>query len=126
MNILGIETATRTGGVAIVSEEGVIAEYTLNIEVAHAERLMSTVERVLKDTGLTLSAIDGFGVSIGPGSFTGLRIGLHVETLIAHQERPFGSLELFGHLLDHFFFFFFIQRPLTPSSAHDHDTQDER
>ena len=76
MNILGIETATRTGGVAIVSEEGVIAEYTLNIEVAHAERLMSTVERVLKDTGLTLSAIDGFGVSIGPGSFTGLRIGL--------------------------------------------------
>jgi len=76
MNILGIETATRTGGVAVVSEEGVLAEYTLNIEVAHAERLMSTVERVLKDTGLTLSAIDGFGVSIGPGSFTGLRIGL--------------------------------------------------
>ena len=76
MYILGIETATKTGGVAILSEEGVHAEYTLNIEVAHAERLMSTVERVLKDTRLTLAAIGGFGVSIGPGSFTGLRIGL--------------------------------------------------
>ena len=93
MNILGIETATRTGGVAIVSEEGVIAEYTLNIEVAHAERLMSTVERVLKDTGLTLSAIDGFGVSIGPGSFTGLRIGLAtVKGLVFTTGKPVAAV----------------------------------
>lgn len=76
MYILGIETATKTGGVAIVSETGVLAEYTLNIEVTHSERLMSTVDRVLKDTGFTLADIDGYGVSIGPGSFTGLRIGL--------------------------------------------------
>src|SRR5512137_274131 len=76
MYILGIETATKTGGVAIVSEQGVVAEYTLNIEVTHSERLMSTVDRVLADTGLTISNIDGFGISIGPGSFTGLRIGL--------------------------------------------------
>jgi tRNA threonylcarbamoyladenosine biosynthesis protein TsaB len=76
MYILGIETATKTGGVAIVSEAGVLAEYTLNIEVTHSERLMSTVDRVLKDTGFTLANVDGFGVSIGPGSFTGLRIGL--------------------------------------------------
>lgn len=76
MYLLGIETATKTGGVAIVSEEGVISEYTLNVEVAHAERLMATVDRVLKDTGIPLSEVGGFGVSIGPGSFTGLRIGL--------------------------------------------------
>lgn len=76
MYILGIETATKTGGVAIVSENGVLAEYTLNIEVTHSERLMSTVDRVLKATGFTLANIDGYGVSIGPGSFTGLRIGL--------------------------------------------------
>ena len=76
MYILGIETATKTGGVAIVSESGVLAEYTLNIEATHSERLMSTVDRVLKDTGFTLANIDGYGVSIGPGSFTGLRIGL--------------------------------------------------
>jgi tRNA threonylcarbamoyl adenosine modification protein YeaZ len=76
MYILGIETATKTGGVSIISENGVLVEYTLNIEVTHSERLMSAVDRVLKDTGFTLANIDGYGVSIGPGSFTGLRIGL--------------------------------------------------
>jgi tRNA threonylcarbamoyladenosine biosynthesis protein TsaB len=76
MYILGIETSTNTGSVAIVSEDGVIAQYSLNIEVMHSERLMSTVDRVLKDTGLTIAEMDGYAVAIGPGSFTGLRIGL--------------------------------------------------
>lgn len=84
MYILGIETATKTGGVSIVSENGVLAEYTLNIEVTHSERLMSTVDRVLKDTGFTLANIDGYGVSIGPGSFTGLRIGLSTVKGLAY------------------------------------------
>lgn len=76
MYILGIETSTKTGSVAVMSEQGVIAQYSLNIEVTHSERLMSTVDRVLKDTGLTMQQFDGFAVAIGPGSFTGLRIGL--------------------------------------------------
>ena len=93
MYILGIETATRTGGVAIVSEDGVLAEYTLNIEVTHSERLMSTVDRVLKDTGLLISNIDGFGVSIGPGSFTGLRIGLStVKGLAFTTGKPVAAV----------------------------------
>ena len=93
MYILGIETATRTGGVAIVSEGGVLAEYTLNIEVTHSERLMSTVDQVLKDTGLSISNIDGFGVSIGPGSFTGLRIGLStVKGLAFTTGKPVAAV----------------------------------
>jgi tRNA threonylcarbamoyladenosine biosynthesis protein TsaB len=76
MHILGIETSTTTGSVAVVSEDGVICQYSLNIEVTHSERLMSTVDRVLKDTGLTIADMDGYAVAIGPGSFTGLRIGL--------------------------------------------------
>ncbi len=76
MYILGIETSTMTGSVAVVSEDGVIAQYSLNIEVTHSERLMSTVDRVLRDTGLTIADMDGYAVAIGPGSFTGLRIGL--------------------------------------------------
>jgi tRNA threonylcarbamoyladenosine biosynthesis protein TsaB len=76
MYILGIETSTRTGSVAIVTEEGVIAQYSLNIEVTHSERLMSTADRVMKDTGFTMADMDGYAVAIGPGSFTGLRIGL--------------------------------------------------
>jgi tRNA threonylcarbamoyladenosine biosynthesis protein TsaB len=76
MQILGIETSTRTGSVAVVSEDGIIAQYSLNIEVTHSERLMKTVDRVLTDSGITLGDIGGFAVAIGPGSFTGLRIGL--------------------------------------------------
>ncbi len=76
MYILGIETSTKTGSVAIVSEDGVIAQYSLNIEVTHSERLMSTVDRVLTDTGFQMADMDGYAVAIGPGSFTGLRIGL--------------------------------------------------
>lgn len=76
MYILGIETSTKTGSIAVVSESGVIAQYSLNIEVTHSERLMSTVDRVLTDTGIPMPNIDGFAVAIGPGSFTGLRIGL--------------------------------------------------
>jgi tRNA threonylcarbamoyladenosine biosynthesis protein TsaB len=93
MYILGIETATRTGGVAIVSEGAVLAEYTLNIEVTHSERLMSTVDRVLKDTGIPLASLDGFGVSIGPGSFTGLRIGLStVKGLAFTTGKPVAAV----------------------------------
>lgn len=76
MLVLGIETSTKTGGVALVSERGVVAEYTSNIEVTHSERLMSMVDRMLEDTGVALSSVEGFAVSIGPGSFTGLRIGI--------------------------------------------------
>ena len=93
MYILGIETATKTGGVAIVTEQGVVAEYTLNIEVTHSERLMSTIDRVLSDTGLTMSNMDGFGISIGPGSFTGLRIGLStVKGLAFTTGKPVAAV----------------------------------
>lgn len=89
MKILGVETATTTGSVAVVGDAGVIAEYTLNIELTHSERLMSTVDRVLSDTGIRVADIDAFAVSIGPGSFTGLRIGLAaVKGLALVTNKP--------------------------------------
>jgi len=93
MRILGIETSTKTGSVAVVTEQGVVAQYTLNIEVTHSERLMSTVDRVLKDTGLTIADLDGFAVAIGPGSFTGLRIGLAtVKGLAFSTNKPVAAV----------------------------------
>ncbi|HYA88039.1 MAG TPA: tRNA (adenosine(37)-N6)-threonylcarbamoyltransferase complex dimerization subunit type 1 TsaB [Nitrospirota bacterium] len=76
MLILGIETSTKTGSVAVVSDDCVIAQYSLNIALTHSERLMATVDRVLRDIRLAIPDLDGFAVSIGPGSFTGLRIGI--------------------------------------------------
>jgi tRNA threonylcarbamoyladenosine biosynthesis protein TsaB len=93
MYILGIESSTKTGSVAIVSDDAVIAQYSLNIEVTHSERLMSTVDRVLTDTGMTLSQIDGYAVAIGPGSFTGLRIGLAtVKGLALATGKPVAAI----------------------------------
>ncbi len=76
MIILGIETATRTGSVAIVEEEEIIAEYTLNIKETHTSRLMPAIDHILKDAHLTIHQMDAVAVSLGPGSFTGLRIGV--------------------------------------------------
>jgi tRNA threonylcarbamoyladenosine biosynthesis protein TsaB len=93
MHILGIETSTKTGSVAVVAENGVIAQYSLNIEVTHSERLMATVDRVLRDTGLAMRQIDGFAVAIGPGSFTGLRIGVStMKGLALATDKPVAAV----------------------------------
>ena len=76
MRILGIETSTMTGSVALMDEERLIAEYTLNLRETHTSRLMPTIDRVLKDASFTIKDLDGIAVSLGPGSFTGLRIGI--------------------------------------------------
>lgn len=76
MPILAIETATTTGSIAIVEEKKVISEITLNIKATHSEKLMAAMDYLLKSSGLTLDEMDGIAVSTGPGSFTGLRIGL--------------------------------------------------
>lgn len=76
MKLLGIETSTRTGSVAIVEGEEIIAEYTLKSKETHTARLMPAIDHILKDTHLTIHQMDAVAVSLGPGSFTGLRIGL--------------------------------------------------
>lgn len=93
MYVLGIETSTKTGSVAVVSDQGVIAQYSLNIEITHSERLMTTVDRVLQDTGITVADMEGFAVAIGPGSFTGLRIGLAaVKGLALATNKPVAAV----------------------------------
>lgn len=76
MTVLGIETATSVCGVALV-RNGVPAaareEVQRNI---HAERLLPLIAAVLDEAGCTPAGLSGIAVSIGPGSFTGLRIGL--------------------------------------------------
>jgi len=76
MKLLAVETATMTGGVAIMDGDKLVAESRLNIRVTHSERLMSEIDRALHGASMTISDMDVFGISIGPGSFTGLRVGL--------------------------------------------------
>ncbi len=65
------------GGVAVMdSQAGLIAEIRLNVKTTHSERLMTAISQVLAQSGIDLGGIDAFAVASGPGSFTGLRIGL--------------------------------------------------
>lgn len=74
--ILGIETATSICSVGLAGGGQIIAELRFNIKNAHAEILAESILQLLQLSGVSLQHITAFAVSIGPGSFTGLRIGL--------------------------------------------------
>ncbi|PIE31981.1 MAG: tRNA (adenosine(37)-N6)-threonylcarbamoyltransferase complex dimerization subunit type 1 TsaB [Ilumatobacter coccineus] len=76
MLILGIETATTQVGVAIGSAEGLIATIDVVKPRRHAELLMPLIEDGCRHAGIELSEIDGVAVDIGPGLFTGMRVGI--------------------------------------------------
>jgi tRNA threonylcarbamoyladenosine biosynthesis protein TsaB len=77
MKVLAIDTSTLLGGVAVADDlDGMIIEVRLNVKSTHSERLMTTIDYALAQSGYAISDMDFFAVAIGPGSFTGLRIGL--------------------------------------------------
>ncbi len=89
MKLLAIETSTRQMGVAVTDGEAVLASYELLAEQPHGAELPGAVSRVLKAAGLTLKGVDGIVVDVGPGSFTGLRIGLaFVKALAFTTKKP--------------------------------------
>lgn len=74
--ILALETATLCGSVALVSPSQCLAEFSLQTGETHSRRLLAGIDWLLQETGIDWPAIDAVAVSLGPGSFTGLRIGL--------------------------------------------------
>jgi tRNA threonylcarbamoyladenosine biosynthesis protein TsaB len=89
MRVLAIETATAWGSVAVVAPEGVLGERRARVPGGHLEWLIPAVDEVLTAAGLTPAAIDALAVSIGPGGFSGLRIGLATAAAWAHSlGRP--------------------------------------
>lgn len=74
--ILAIETATRAGSVAVSRGEQILASINGDASSSHSTDLIENIDQVLRDAGLRLGDVDLFAAAIGPGSFTGLRIGL--------------------------------------------------
>lgn len=74
--LLALETATTCGSVALVNNAGLIGENSLKSSSTHSRRLLTAIEWLLRESSLAWPDIDGIAVSLGPGSFTGLRIGL--------------------------------------------------
>lgn len=89
MKILGIDTSTPIGSVALIDGETLVAEHTLNIMQAHSSRLMPAIDTVLKWGDITAAELDGCAVGTGPGSFTGIRIGIAtIKSLCYALDKP--------------------------------------
>jgi tRNA threonylcarbamoyladenosine biosynthesis protein TsaB len=89
MRVLAVDTSTMAGGVALVEDARVVGESLLDVRTTHSERLMVAVDRALTDARWAPETLDGLAVAVGPGSFTGLRIGLAtVKGLALALDRP--------------------------------------
>lgn len=83
MYVLGIDTATMVCSIGLVKERRSVAEMTLHTRKTHSERLLPMVQQLVADADLTPGDLGGIAVSIGPGSFTGLRIGITTAKSLA-------------------------------------------
>ena len=115
MRILGIESASLVASVAIVTDDVITAEYTVNLKKTHSQTLLPMIDEIVKMLEVPLESIDAIAVSGGPGSFTGLRIGsatakglglalnkplIHVPTLDATAYNLFGASGLICPIMD--------------------------
>lgn len=75
MKILALDTSSVVATVAVLEDEKLVGEYTLNHKLTHSQKLIPMIEELMKSCELKPKDIDIFVVSLGPGSFTGLRIG---------------------------------------------------
>ena len=72
MKILGLDSSGIVASVAIVEDDVLIAEYTVNYKKTHSQTLLPMLDEIAKMTELDLNSIDAIAVAAGPGSFTGL------------------------------------------------------
>ncbi len=115
MKILGIESAALVASVAIVENDSLLAEYSVNHKKTHSQTLLPMIDEIVKMTETDLNTLDAIAISGGPGSFTGLRIGsatakglglalnvplVHVPTVDAMAYTMYGFEGLICPILD--------------------------
>jgi len=83
LTILALDTSTATAGAAVMQDGTLLAESFLNNGLTHSHHIMSLCEQVVTGAGLRPCEIDVLGVAVGPGSFTGLRIGVSTVKALA-------------------------------------------
>lgn len=101
--ILALETATTCGSLALVAEGRCLAEYSLNAASTHSRRLLSGIDWLLAQCELSWPQISAIAVSLGPGSFTGLRIALSTaKGLCMAADKPLIGVETLTGLAGQF------------------------
>lgn len=97
MKVLAVDTSSNAASVALVEDNILLGEFVLNHKKTHSQEIMPMIDDVLKRCGCEVSDIDLFAAAKGPGSFTGLRIGIATVKGLAHSvNKPvigIGTLE---------------------------------
>lgn len=115
MKILGLDSSGLVASVAIVEDDNLRGEFTMNYKKTHSQTLLPMLDEVVKMIELDLHTIDAIAVSGGPGSFTGLRIGsatakglglaldkplIHIPTVDALAYNLYGHKDMICPLMD--------------------------
>ena len=87
MTILAIDSSAKAASVCIANEEKIIGEFFINTSLTHSQTLMPMTEQLLKNTELTIDDVDAIAVNAGPGSFTGVRIGVAAAKGLAFPKN---------------------------------------
>jgi tRNA threonylcarbamoyladenosine biosynthesis protein TsaB len=89
MKLLAVDTTSTQGSIAVLEDDTVLGGAGFETPAGHAQRLLPEIDRLLGSLGLSLADVEAFAVAVGPGSFTGLRIGIaSVEGLAFATGRP--------------------------------------
>ena len=89
MIILGMDTSSVNATVALLNDRKLIGEYIISNDRTHSQIIMPLLDDLLSKTGINISDVDVFATCIGPGSFTGLRIGITtIKTLAQAMNKP--------------------------------------
>lgn len=87
--LLGIDTSGKTASAAVCTENSVLAQTTVYTKLTHSQVILPICKDVLKSAGLTLSDVDAIAAAAGPGSYTGLRIGIAaVKAMCFALDKP--------------------------------------
>lgn len=93
MKLLAIDSATEAASCAVIDDDKLLGEITFNYKKQHSVIIMNMIDYLLKNLKISIDDLDGFAVSKGPGSFTGLRIGMAVvKGLSEGSKKPFVSV----------------------------------
>ena len=84
MYILAVDTNSYAGSTALLKGNRLLAEVNMDSPLTHSERLLPAVEFMLKSTKLEMTDIGGFALAVGPGSFTGIRVGMSTVKSLAY------------------------------------------
>ncbi len=104
MKVLGIDTSSLAASVAVIEDNKLICEYTINTKLTHSQKLMPMIENMLKISDINVNDMDMIAICQGPGSFTGLRIGMATAKALSHVNKlpivGINSLELLAGNMD--------------------------